>query len=343
MDRRGCTRRDLLPGAAVVPQHLPASLRACPAALLLTPRAAKSPCALSNCPRWSDCKQPRVPQSCLRQESQAGRALTLPQVWARPGELGSSPGTAVGLSHHSAVGKGGCAAPALRKGKLRHGAGLSLLHCRPSLKTFFSPGSGSSTLWAHALCKYITALLLSGTLAGPRGQLLGGSVWEGGVRLARGALRCSARGAARGSSFPRELESWRELAAGPAAQLPQRLQAGRPSAQAILASDSAHQIETGQWVTSGFALAPETVALATGMGTAGGWGLQMGAKAPLAVTRHRDPSSACAAGIRLHRALRACVVCARAHVFHGGLVPRGALAARKRVGSRLPSLSTSQA
>lgn len=60
------------------------------------------------------------------------------------------------------------------------------------------------------------------------------------------------------------------LAAVPAAQLLQGLQAGRPAAQALLASDSAHQTETGQRVTDGSALAPGTVALGTGMGTAGG-------------------------------------------------------------------------
>lgn len=46
------------------------------------------------------------------------------------------------------------------------------------------------------------------------------------------------------------------LAAVPAAQLPQGLQAGRPAAQALLASSSVHQTETGQRVTEGSTPAP---------------------------------------------------------------------------------------
>lgn len=96
VERRGCTRLDLLPGALVVLQRVPTSPGVCPAPLLLpVPGAAKCPCALSQ----SYSRQPRVPQTCLRKDSQAGRAPTLPEVWVRPGALGSSPGTAV--SHPS--------------------------------------------------------------------------------------------------------------------------------------------------------------------------------------------------------------------------------------------------
>lgn len=70
------------------------------------------------------------------------------------------------------------------------------------------------------------------------------------------------------------------LAAVPAAQLPQGLQAGRPAAQALLASDSAHQTETGQRVTDGSAPALGTAALGARMGVAGHegcvWGENVG-------------------------------------------------------------------
>lgn len=65
------------------------------------------------------------------------------------------------------------------------------------------------------------------------------------------------------------------LAAVPAAQLPQGLQAGRAAAQALLASSSVHQTETGQRVvTEGSTPA----ALGAGMGMLGRKGLCVGGK-----------------------------------------------------------------
>lgn len=180
----------------------------------------------------------------------------------------------------------------------------------------------------------ITALFLPWALAGPWGQLLGGLFWGGGGEAgwACAVLHCTG-GCWRVVLYPGAGELRERhvgvLATMLAVQLLQGLQAGRPTSQALLASDSAHQTETGQRVTNGSALALETAALCAGMGMVGDGGSTWWGKAPRAVPGHQDPSSAHAKTIWLHRALRACVAYTCTRVFHGGLVPRGVLTARK--------------
>lgn len=156
-----------------------------------------------------------------------------------------------------------------------------LLHPHPSHKYIFSPGSSSSILWAHALCKSLPCFYHRPLLAHGAGFWSAGFGERGWVRLARGALHCVG-GCQRVMLYPGtgELRERRVgvLAAVPAAQLPQGLQAGCPAAQALLASDSVQQTETGQRVTDGSAPAPGSVALGTVMRMVGGRGLHVRGK-----------------------------------------------------------------
>lgn len=162
-------------------------------------------------------------------------------------------------SHQSApasltLSKGDCASAALQKGTQGTEWGClqgNLLHSHPSLKTF-EPRDWQP----HPYSVQITGLLLAQALAAPPGPAPGDSFWGGEGEAGWG----STGGCRRVVLYPGagELRERRVgvLAAVPAAQLPQGLQAGRPAAQALLASSSVHQTETGQWVTEGSTLAP---------------------------------------------------------------------------------------
>lgn len=116
------------------------------------------------------------------------------------------------------------------------------------------------------------------------------------------------------------------LAAVPAAQLPQGLQAGRAAAQALLASSSVHQTETGQLVTQGSTPAPGQRLWVPGWGCWGGRGLCVGKMPPkcaLALgsvfsTRRREAVSLCM-----------CVCVCVYSCLHGDLVPHRVFMARK--------------